>query len=813
MNEHCFHCGLPCPKNAPWQVNIAGIARPMCCPGCQAVAQTIVDMGMSSYYQHREQCEPGSIPSADMVPAFLGELDRWDTPALAQQYITTNDHGDSSTTLILSGITCAACAWLIEKKVATVDGVMDFRLNMASHRAVVAWNPQTLPLSAIIRAIAEVGYKAEPYQPERSEQVRKQENRTALIRIGVAGLGAMQVMMMSVGLYAGNATGIEPAYELFLRWVCALITLPVLFYAGYPFLHGAWVGLKTRHLGMDTPVSIALLLAYFASLYSTWVNGPEVYFDSVGMFVFFLLTGRYLEMRARHHAATTSLAGGGHRSLTARKLDDAGNVHLIPADMVAVGDRIQVRAGETIPCDGLILEGTTSINEAMLTGESLPVPRQRGEGVISGSINIDHPIQIEVTRPAHASTMNTLRRLLDQAQSEKPAMILLADRIAGKVVARVLVATLVTYFAWLYYAPEHAFWTALSVLIITCPCAIGLAVPTALTTATTALADLGFLITRGHTLEGLEGAQHVVFDKTGTLTKGQFSVAAIKPLEGHSKEECLALAQALESHSEHPIARAFSHLGAAIYDVQDIKIIANQGVQGSYQGQNYRIGTAQFVCNGFRNAHASNPPLTPPSDGHWLLLGNEQSALCWFQVADELREDAAALISDLHQRGIEVHLLSGDHSNHVQQVAQTLGIRHVHGGQSPADKLAFVQQLQTTGKVLMVGDGLNDAPVLAAASVSVAMASGSDLAKVSADALILNQHLATLQYALQVAVFNRRIMRQNIAWAVVYNTLAVPFAALGFVPPWLAAIGMSTSSLIVVTNALRTRRYARRLTA
>ncbi len=801
---YCFHCGLPSPKDSPYRLDINGVTRVMCCPGCQAVAKTIVDMGMSSYYDHRETCAPGSIPSADMVPEFLDELTRWDTPALTQQYVAATDNGDATTTLIISGITCAACAWLIEKKMASLDGVREFRLNMSTLRAVVRWNPATLALSRIIQAIASVGYKAEPYQPERGELLRKQENRTALLRIGLAGLGSMQVMMFAVGLYAGDATGIETQFQTFLRIVSAIVTLPVLLYAGFPFLHGAWVNLRERQLGMDVPVSIALVLAYTASLYSTWARGPEVYFDSVCMFIFFLLIGRYLEMRARHHAATSSLAAGGHRSLTARKLDAQGNTHLMPADMVAVDDLIQVRAGETIPCDGEIVQGESSVDESMLTGESLPLPRQHGDRVISGSVNIDNPLQVRVARPAHASTMNTLRRLLDQAQGEKPALTLLADRIAGKVVARVLIVTALTYAGWLWYAPEHAFWVALSVLVVTCPCALSLATPTALTTATTALADLGFLVTRGHTLEGLESVDHVVFDKTGTLTEGKFSVAEVRPIGDANREECLALAQALESQSEHPIAKAFSHLGASLREIDNVRIVPNQGVEGWHQGQRYRIGIARF---------AAQPTPTAPASGHWLLLANEHASMCWFRVQDDVRADAKALIDALKQRGADIHLLSGDHSEHAQQVADQLGIPHCRSGASPEDKLAFVTQLQSSGKVLMIGDGLNDAPVLAAANVSVAMASGSDLAKISADALILNNRLSTLQSALAIAVFNRSIMRQNITWAVVYNTLAVPFAAFGFVPPWAAAIGMSASSLVVVLNALRTRRQARKIAA
>lgn len=803
---YCFHCGLPSPKDSPWQLNINGETRTFCCPGCLAVAQTIVDMGMTSYYRHREVCAPGSIPSSDMVPAFLDELTRWDTPALAQQYVTETESGDSTTTLIISGITCAACAWLIEKKLSTLQGVREFRLNFSTHRAVVHWNAAALPLSGIIRAIASVGYKAEPYQPEKSEALRKQENRSALIRIGLAGLGAMQVMMFAVGLYAGDIGGIETQYQQLLRWVSAIVTLPVLLYSGYPFLHGAWVNLRERQLGMDVPVSIALVLAYVSSLYSSWVQGPEVYFDSVCMFIFFLLIGRYLEMRARHHAAASSLSAGGHRTLTARRLDEQGNGHLIPADMAAVGDEIQVRAGETIPCDGEVTRGVSSVDEAMLTGESLPIAKQAGDKVVSGSLNIDNPLQVRVTRPAHASTMNTLRRLLDQAQGEKPTLALLANRIAGKVVARVLIVTAITYAAWSYYQPDQAFWIALSVLVVTCPCALSLATPTALTTATSALADLGFLITRGHTLEGLEQLDHVVFDKTGTLTEGKFSVAEVIPLGNTPRDACLALAQGLEGHSEHPVAKAFAHLGAALKRFDQVKVVANQGLEGDCEQQHYRMGVP-----GFAAAITGKPAPTLPDAGHWLLLTREGEALCWFKVQDRIREDAAALIKQIQAYGAQVHLLSGDHSDHARQVAETLGIPHCRSGASPEDKLAYINTLQQQGRVLMVGDGLNDAPVLAAAHVSVAMASGSDLAKVSADALVLNSRLRTLQQAFEIARFNRNIMRQNIAWAVVYNSLAVPVAALGFVPPWLAAIGMSTSSLVVVLNSLRTRRVARRM--
>jgi Cu2+-exporting ATPase len=547
-----------------------------------------------------------------------------------------------------------------------------------------------------------------------------------------------------------------------------------------------------------------------ASLYSSATDGPEVYFDSVCMFIFFLLLGRHLEMRARHHAATSALGAIGHRTLAARRLAKDGSITRVPADMVAVGERIQVREGEVIPCDGDIVSGVTTVDESMLTGESLPVAKAPGSNVTGGTLNIDHPIEVRVSRAAAASTMNVLRRLLEQAQADKPRLALIADRIAARVVARVLVLTVITWLAWQWVDPSRAFWVALSVLVITCPCALGLAMPTALTSATTALAGLGFLVTRGHVLESLQTLRHVVFDKTGTLTEGRLVVADVRRLSAMEEGRCASLARGLESGSSHPVARVFQVWPLPDALPEQVSVIPNQGVEGTVLldgvRTRLRLGTPSFA----RELCGADMPAGFAS-GHWLLMASDRELLCAFRIEDRLRADASGVVKALQKQGLSVHLLSGDHSDEPQRLGTQLGMDSVRGGASPAQKLAALHELQASGPVLMVGDGLNDAPVLAAADLSVAMGAGSDLARVSADALLMHNRLSALVDALELARYNRRIVHQNIAWAITYNTLAVPFAAFGMVPPWAAAIGMSASSLGVVLNSWRTRREGRRL--
>lgn len=799
----CFHCGLPVPADSRWQVTIGGNTRRLCCPGCQAVAQTIVDIGMESYYQHREQSAPGTLPAAELVPEFLSELQDWDNPELQQPYVHETPEHHKEITLLVNGITCAACAWLVEQNLNRQDGVEICQLNTSSHRARVVWNPEKITLGSIIRAIAAVGYKAEPYNPVQQEAQIRKENRTALMRLGLAGIGSMQVMMYSGGIYLGAFEGIDPEHVYFLRWVSGVVCTPVFFYSAWPFYVNALRGLRARHLNMDVPVSLALIIAFIASWWSVFTHGPEIYFDSVSMFAFFLLLGRYFEMRMRHRSQQTSIRLS-HSSLqTARLLDEENHSTLIPADRLRAGNRVLVKAGEVIPGDGCVLAGNSAVDESMLTGEHLPRRKQPGDEVTGGTLNVEQPLTLEILRNPADSTLSTLRRLLDRAEAEKPSASLLADRIARHFIAAVLVVSVLVFAFWWLHAPERAFWIVLAVLVVTCPCALSLATPTAITAATATLANLGFLATRSHTIETLRNITDVVFDKTGTLTEGHFSLAKTLPLADLTEEQVNTLAAALERASEHPIARAFHSLP---FDttVTDAVIVPNEGVQGQWNGQALRIGKPAFAGSGL-----TAPPPTPPGGGQWILLATEHQVLAWFQVEDRLREDALTLVNQLRQEGKTCHVLSGDGSGHAHEIARQLGIAQVHDNASPQDKLAYLQRLQQQGKkVLMLGDGLNDAPVLGGADVSIAMSDGTDLAKVAADGVLLGKSLTPLLQVLGIVRQTYRIIRQNHAWALWYNVLALPAAAAGLIPPWLSALGMSASSLIVVINALRINRHA-----
>ena len=803
--ETCYHCGLPVASGDHYSVTILGHPRAMCCPGCESVARTIVDIGMESYYEHRQQCPPGSSPAADLVPDFLEGLNNWDDPGLQESFVHQSEEGSKEITLLISGITCAACVWLLEKHLNDQTGIHRCRVNMSSNLAVVSWDPEIIGLSGIIKAIAHVGYKAEPYTPVQQEENIKRENKQALTRIGVAGLGAMQVMTYAVSLYMGAFEGIDPAHESFLRWVSALVTTPVFFYSGMPFLKGAVRSLRNRHLSMDVPVAIALTFAYFSSVWATITDGPEVYFDSVCMFVFFLLVGRYLEMRARHRSQNTSIRLSHSQMQTARKLDDKDHPTLVPADKLIPGDRVLVKVGEVIPGDGKILLGETSVNEAMLTGEQLPISKQAGDMVTGGTLNVEQPITLEISTLPKESTLSTLKRLLQRAEADKPATFVLADKIASHFVAAVLVTSVCVYAYWWFHSPQDAFWIVLSVLVVTCPCALSLATPTAITAATARLSQMGFLATRAHTIEGLRQVTDVVFDKTGTLTLGEFQLQETVAVTTENVDSLLAMAAELESVSEHPIARAF-HSHPRNTDVQGMRIIANQGVEGTLNPdpaagnvkRTLRIGKPQFA------APRGCSYQQPDKPGQWVMLADQDQVLAWFRIEDQLRADAHNLVKRLQQSGKHCHVLSGDSSGHAEVVATNLGIESVISNASPEEKLAFIRSLQQSGaKVLMLGDGLNDAPVLAGADVSIAVAGASDLAKVAADGILLSQSLQPLHSILSLVERTYRIIRQNLSWAILYNLTALPLAAAGFIPPWASALGMSASSLLVVVNALR----------
>ncbi|UST92008.1 heavy metal translocating P-type ATPase [Pseudomonas siliginis] len=792
----CYHCALPVPSGSRFTAVVLGQARELCCPGCQAVAEAIVAGGLESYYQHRS--EASANPEA--LPVQLtDELALYDRADVQQPFV--RHEGDlAETTLLMEGISCAACGWLIEKHLRTLPAVAEARLNLSNHRLHVRWADAQLPLSQILAELRHIGYAAHPYQADRASEQLASENRLALRQLGVAGLLWFQAMMATMATWPEFNIDLSPELHTILRWVALFLTTPIVFYSCAPFFKGAMRDLRTRHLTMDVSVSLAIGSAYIAGIWTSITGVGELYFDAVGMFALFLLAGRYLERRARERTAAATAQLVNLLPASCLRLDSDGQSERILLSELRVGERILVQPGSILPADGKIIDGQSSIDESLLTGEYLPQPRTLGDAVTAGTLNVEGALTVQVQALGQDTRLSAIVRLLDRAQAEKPRLAEIADRAAQWFLLLSLIAAAVIGVLWWQLDSSRAFWIVLAMLVATCPCALSLATPTALTAATGTLHKLGLLLTRGHVLEGLNQIDTVIFDKTGTLTEGRLVLRSIRPLGALDSEQCLSLAAALENRSEHPIARAFGRAPLAAEDVHSTPGLGLEGVVGE---QRLRIGQAEFACA----LSGAALPSMPDEAGQWLLLADTQGPLAWFVLDDRLRDDAPALLAACKARGWRTLLLSGDSSPMVASVAAELGIDEARGGLRPDDKLQVLQQLHKEGrKVLMLGDGVNDVPVLAAADISVAMGSATDLAKTSADAVLLSNRLDALVQAFTLARRTRRVIIENLLWAALYNGLMLPFAALGWITPVWAAVGMSISSLTVVLNALRLTR-------
>lgn len=793
----CYHCGLPVPAGSHFHARVLGEVRQLCCPGCQAVAEAIVKGGLESYYQHRSD----AAINPEALPKVLGEeLALYDRADVQQPFV--RHEGDlASTSLMIEGISCAACGWLIERHVRNLAGVAEASLNLSNHRLQVRWSDTALPLSELLAELRRIGYAAHPYQADQAAERLASENRRSLRQLGVAGLLWMQVMMATMATWPEFNIDLSAGMDSILRWTALLLTTPIVFYCCTDFFKGALRDLRTRHLTMDVSVSLAIAGAYLAGIWSTITGHGELYFDAVGMFALFLLAGRYLERRARERTAAATAQLVNLLPASCLRLDAAGQSERVLLSELKLGDRVLVQPGGLIPADGRILSGQSSIDESVLTGEYLPLPRAPGDAVTAGTLNVEGPLTVAVDALGDDTRLSAIVRLLERAQSDKPKLAEIADRVSQWFLVIVLLAAAVVGLVWWYIDPQRAFWIVLALLVATCPCALSLATPTALTTATGTLHKLGLLLTRGHVLEGLNHIDTVVFDKTGTLTEGRLTLTAVHPLGSEDADHCLALAAALENRSEHPIARAF---GRAPQPADSVDSVPGLGLEGRVGGRQLRIGQASFVAA----LYAGEAPPIPGDQGQWLLLADTTGPLAWFVLDDRLRDDALALLAACRKRGWKTLLLSGDSSPMVGRIAEELGIDEARGGLTPADKLVRLQAMQAAGaRVLMLGDGVNDVPVLAAADISIAMGSATDLAKTSADAVLLSNRLQSLVSAFQVARRSRRIIIENLAWASLYNGLILPFAAVGWVTPLWAALGMSASSLLVVLNALRLTRH------
>ncbi|HEY5801211.1 MAG TPA: heavy metal translocating P-type ATPase [Burkholderiaceae bacterium] len=792
----CFHCGLPIPAGSQWRAEVDGVARALCCPGCQAVAETIAALGQTDYY--RTRTGPAAQAAVGGLPAALTLYD-------GDDYASRFGAGDGASEALftLDGIRCAACVWLIEKRMRAVAGVLEANVNVAAETLTVRWDSALCKPSVLLAAVRQIGYMAYPYDAERHGAGLRKRARTLFRQLFVAGLAMMQVMMYAFPAYIADDGTLDADMAALMRWASLLLTTPVVAYSALPFFQGAWAGLRARTAGMDLPVAIGIACAFGASVAATVRGSGEVYFDSVTMFAFLLLCSRYLELAARRKAA------GAAERLQHGLPASAHLLPLWPADSapavvacasLAIGDKVLVKPGEATPADGMLLSDA-AVDLSLLTGESAAQQRSRGDLVPGGALNAGSAFVLEITHAARDSTLARLVKLVERAGQSRPRIALWADRVGAWFVAALLLVALAALLIWQAIDPARAWPIAIAVLVVSCPCALSLATPTVLAAATDRLLGKGVLITRGHVLETLARATHVVFDKTGTLTQGTPVVADVVAYTAMSEANCRAVAAALSQASAHPASRALAANGDGVLPASQVTEIAGRGLEGSVAGGRYRLGNADFV------AELTGPLIPRGASGTTVFLGCEFGLLAHFSLRDEVRSDAADVLARLRADGKQIVLLSGDDDSVVQAVAAQLGIETAVGNCLPEQKLDYIRTLQSEGAVVaMVGDGLNDAAALEAADVSFAMRRGAALAHAHASAVLLSEQLSALSATVHTARKTMRLIRQNLSWAMVYNAVAIPAAALGWLNPWLSGVGMAASSAFVVANALRVRR-------
>lgn len=811
--QNCFHCNEIVPLGINLCVNINQIKQPMCCIGCQAVAQTIVDNDLTQYYQVRtEPAQKGT----DLIPEQLKSAQRLKNKLLDEDVLQNEfiyqENDSKEAILSVEGISCAACAWLIEMQLTKLKGIVQITVNATTQRATIKWQDDKVKLSEILNAIEHIGYQALPFKANEVEQRNKVVGKTFIKRLGISGILMMQIMMIAVGLYFGAFSDMAEHNTVYLRWVSFILAIPIVSYGAFPFYVGAINALKLKRLSMDVPVSIAIILAFSASAWATVTQQGEVYFESVSMFTFLLLIGKFLEFRARSHAAQVSANLLKLMPMTATKINSAKlplpndkqiTEELVAAKLLVKDDLVLIKPGETIPADGVIVNGNSQVNEAMLSGEQLPLNKTINDNVFAGTINGDGNLTVKVKQPSNKSFLSQLIRLSEQSQAHKPKLARFSDKVAQYFVAIILITAIGTAIYWQQHLPEEAFWITLSVLVATCPCALSLATPTALTCATTRLNRDGIMIKSAHVMETIPKIDTFAFDKTGTLTTGDFAIDKVEELstdKAYNKRGLLALAAALESHSEHPLAKPFNQYRNYKMNATNVVVHSGKGVSGLINNKQFHIGKPSWLLTHFTDAQAKQEPLLNAS----CVLVYENTLIGAFYLVDKIRHDAQALITCLNENNQTV-MLSGDSQNACEKIAKSIAIPKCYGGLSATDKMSILKKLQKehNATVAMIGDGVNDSPVFGAAHVSMAMGCGTDIAKSGADVILLNNQLSSISTLNNIAIKTRRIIYQNYLWAFGYNAIVLPLAVVGLITPYMAVIGMSASSILVITNSLR----------
>ena len=831
---NCYHCQQPVPAG----IHITDDhGHAYCCHACEAVAHIISAHHLEQYYQVRDR--PAPRPEHPYDPAHW---QAYDLPEIAAQY-TYKDGDDQEIHLYIDGLHCAACTWLISHALQDAHGISHTRINLGTGRAEIRW--RDTPLSAILATIASLGYTPNLHTPDEEDNKQRRERNHDLLRLIVAGLGMMQVMMFATGLYTGAWHGIDHEYEQLLRWISLLCSAPVMLYAGYPYLKNAWLGLRHRQPNMDLPIALACAGAWLASLYHTLIGRGEIYYDGVTMFIFFISISRYLEAHTRRRARHNQQHFARLLPDAVYKYNDRGETQLVPLPAIQPGDHIRVLPTHTIPVDGEITGGASRIDENMLTGESTPQYKTSGDRVHAGSTNLQSPLDIRVTQTGQQTTLAAIRRISARAEQHRSPQIDRNQALAQQTVLAVLILAAAGYLLWQWIDPARAFDIALAILVATCPCALSLATPTVLTAALNHAHKHHILIKNSNTLDRLTHIRRILFDKTGTLTQGKYQLRR-SDYYGEP-QRLLAIAKTLETHSTHPIAWYYSQQPVANVAMDNIEQHSGKGISGDYDGSRWYIGSAAYMQeNGVEIPPAEQPPppvgegwgggvkkfrmaitdnkavpcdpkLTPPrpsptgggsaltdANTTHVYLAENRELRAHYQLGDPERDNLAATLARL-QAHYHLAIASGDRAENVARLAARYGITDRHGGLDPAAKLALLEA-NDPEHTLMIGDGINDAPVLARASVSVAVGRANPLSQTHADIVLLKNGPEALPYLLDLAARSRRITRQNLIWATVYNLTILPLAISGYLTPWIAALGMSASSLLVIANALRIHR-------
>jgi len=810
LSESCYHCGLPVDVQGEFTVTIADNEREFCCHGCLTVCQTIYAAGLQSFYNKTPEGEKLAPP-----PAIPAELTSYDLDDVQADYLDTSQ-SQRTMHLLVEGIHCAACVWLIENALSTLPGVLHAEVNLTAKRLHLRWDNAQIKLSQVLQKLAEIGYSAVPFDPETAEGALAKRHRSLLYRMAFAGFAMMNMMWISIALYSGADEG---EFRNWFHWVGLLIVTPTLLYSGYPFIRNGLLGLRRRYLTMDLPIAIGATSTYLYSCYVTLTqpSSGQVYFDTVVNFLFVILVGRYLEAISKKQAlsATRRLLELQPKLAT---LVEGEQSRIVPIRSVQVGDVLLVKPGEKVPVDGVIEQGQSAVDESMLTGESLPVAKQEGEYVVAGSINGEGAFRVRTEQVLRNTALAKIIALMDDAQASKAPIQTTADKIVPWFVLATLTLATLTFVYWAQFDFETALLAATSVLVVTCPCAFGLATPMSVAVATGVGANRGVLIKQGEALELLSRVTHFVFDKTGTLTEGRLQVATIQSFAGMDTETLLQKAASVEQYSEHGIATAIcqaaKNKALRPSAMSNFNSAPGKGVMGKIGQDTIHVGTLAWLNRlGILLAEQHNPVFSKlESDGISCVFiavnGHIEGML---GLLDSLRADAVTTVHQLLNAGVKVTVLSGDKQAVVSAVTAELGDVERQAEVLPKDKSDVIRTLQQAGDIVaMVGDGVNDSPALIQADVGMAMASGTDVSVESADVVLSHQMLNKVAEARVLAARTLRTIRQNIVLSISYNVIMVPLAMMALVSPLVAAITMPVSSLLVIGNAARIGRLFKR---